>query len=79
MEDTFTLMDETRISKRLMETLPAFLLLQAQHETVMVNLQKVVDVLDDDNRKKVYEVVKQDLTARAKIQIANLQEQINKM
>jgi len=66
-------------SNKLMAILPAFLLINPQSESAMINLQKLVDEMSDDTREKLYDLVKKDLTARTKRQIAMLNEQIARM
>jgi len=66
-------------SRKLMSILPAFLLINPQSEAVMINLQKLADEMSDESRTKLYELVKKDLIARTKRQIAMLNEQIARM
>ena len=59
--------------------LAAFLLINPQSESAMLNLQKMVDILDDKTKADIYNLAKQDLTARTKRQIAALNEQLQRM
>ncbi len=66
-------------SDKLVGMLQAYLLINPQSESALLNLQKVVEELDEETSNKIYELVKKDLTARMKRQIARLKEQIERM
>ncbi len=75
MEDA--LKEEDKVN-RLMGLLQAFLLINPQSESALLNLQKLIDEWDAETQGRIYQMVKQDLTARTKRQIALLHEQIER-
>ena len=68
-------MDEAK-SQKLVQYLGAYLLVNQQAQ---VNLQKVVDVLSDDDKERIYAMVTADLSARMKQQRAAMDTQIKEM
>ena len=61
------------------QMLSAFLLVTPQQETAQVNLQKMVNAMDDRTKMKIYEMAKEDLTARIQQQIGALQAELERM
>lgn len=79
-------MSETKSIKRLpaekKEKLPlmiASFLLIPQHDTAQQNLMVFINALSETTKLRIYEICKQDLTARAERQILALKQQIETM
>ena len=61
------------------QMLSAFLLVNPQVEGAQVNLQKLINAMEPKSQRKVYDVVKEDLTARLQQQIGAMQAELERM
>ncbi len=61
------------------QMLSAFLLIPLDNQTSQQNLQLLIGKLDDATKKNVYQMVKEDLTARGNRQVAAIRMELQTM
>ncbi len=59
--------------------LSSFLLVTVQNESAQQNLQRLIGRLDENTKKAIYNMCKEDLTARGQRQIAAIKQEIERM